>query len=112
MDGEIMSLSIKSPREVLFRSAIYFEKKGLVEQAIILYIKAGAKKKGGDLAKKVGLKKYIPVDEPEIEENTNADDPSSINSKVNSLIDAGKYDRAVAFLVSGKQYERALDLSL
>jgi hypothetical protein len=49
MDGEIMSLSIKSPREVLFRSAIYFEKKGLVEQAIILYIKAGAKKKGGDL---------------------------------------------------------------
>ena len=107
-----MSLSIKSPKEVVFRSAVYFEKKGLVEKAIILYRKAGANKKSVDLATKANLKNYILPDEPEEDDNANPDDPTAINNKVNSLIDAGKYDRAVAFLISAKQLEKALDLGL
>jgi intraflagellar transport protein 140 len=106
-----MSLSIKSPKEVVFRSAIYFEKKGLVEKAIILYRKAGATKKSVELATMANLTNYIVPDDPKDEEN-DPDDVPSINNKVNSLIDAGKYDRAVTFLISSKQHERALDLSL
>ena len=45
LDGEIMSLSMASLKEVAFRSASYFERKGLVEKSIRLYIKAGAIKK-------------------------------------------------------------------
>lgn len=55
LDGEIMSLSMASPKEVAFRSASYFERKGLVEKAIRLYIKAGAIKKANSLAEKHGF---------------------------------------------------------
>lgn len=30
LDGQIMSLSMSSPKEVAFRSGTYFEKKGLI----------------------------------------------------------------------------------
>nr|VVW87675.1 unnamed protein product [Nymphaea colorata] len=39
LDGEILSLSMASPKEVAFRSAAYFERKGLIEKAIRLYRK-------------------------------------------------------------------------
>lgn len=97
---------------MVFRSAVYFEKKGLVEKAIILYRKAGANKKSVDLATKANLKNYILPDEPEEDDNANPDDITSINNKVSSLIDAAKYDRAVAFLISAKQFEKALGLGL
>ena len=45
-----MGLSMASPKEVAFRSASYFERKGLVEKAIRLYKKAGATKKSNALA--------------------------------------------------------------
>lgn len=45
-----MSLSLASPKEVAFRSASYFEKKGFIEKAIRLYIKAKAIKKSNMLA--------------------------------------------------------------
>ena len=45
IDGEIWGLSMASPKEVAFRSASYFERKGFMEKAIRLYIKAGAIKK-------------------------------------------------------------------
>ena len=44
-----------SPKEIAFRSATYFEKKGLVEKAIRLYKKAGAIKKSNGLAEKHGF---------------------------------------------------------
>ena len=50
LDGEIMGLSMASPKEVAFRAASYFERKGLVEKAIRLYKKAGAIKKSNLLA--------------------------------------------------------------
>lgn len=55
LDGEIMSLSMASPKEVTFRSASYFEKKGLIEKAVRLYKKAGAIKKANNLAIKNGI---------------------------------------------------------
>jgi hypothetical protein len=45
-----MGLSMASPKEVAFRSASYFERKGFVEKAIRLYRKAGAIKKANGLA--------------------------------------------------------------
>lgn len=48
-----------SPKEVAFRSASYFERKGLVEKAIRLYIKAGAIKKSNNLAQKNGFTELI-----------------------------------------------------
>ncbi len=45
-----MSLSMASPKEVAFRSAAYFEKKGFIEKAIRLYRKATAIKKANLLA--------------------------------------------------------------
>lgn len=91
---------------------MYFEKKGLVEKAVVLYRKAGANKKSVELASKHNLNNYILPDEPEEDDKVNENDPTSINNKVNNLIDSGKYDRAVPFLISAKQYERALDLCL
>lgn len=44
-----------SPKEVAFRSAVYFERKGLVEKAIRLYKKAGAVKKANALAEQHGF---------------------------------------------------------
>ena len=48
-----------SPKEVVFRSAAYFQKKGLIEKAVVLYRKAGAIKKSVDMAIKHNLKEYI-----------------------------------------------------
>lgn len=50
LDGEIVSLSMASPKEITIRSATYFERKGLAEKAIRLYKKAGAIKKANSLA--------------------------------------------------------------
>ncbi len=55
LDGEILSLSMASPKEVAFRSAAYFERKGLIEKAIRLYRKAAAIKKANALAEKHGF---------------------------------------------------------
>jgi intraflagellar transport protein 140 len=59
LDGEILSLSMASPKEVAFRSASYFERKGLIEKAIRLYRKAGAIKKANFLAEKHGFSELI-----------------------------------------------------
>ena len=65
LDGEIMSLSMASPKEVAFRSASYFERKGFVEKAIRLYIKAGAVKKANSLAEKNGFTELMTNAAPE-----------------------------------------------
>lgn len=59
LDGEILSLSMASPKEVAFRSAAYFERKGLIEKAIRLYRKAAAIKKANALAEKHGFTELI-----------------------------------------------------
>ena len=59
LDGEIMSLSMASPKEVAFRSGLYFEKKGLVQKAIRLYKKAGSIKKANGLAERHGFTELI-----------------------------------------------------
>lgn len=59
LDGEIMSLSMASPKEVAFRSASYFERKGFIEKAIRLYRKAMAIKKANMLAEKHGFSELI-----------------------------------------------------
>ena len=48
-----------SPKEVAFRSASYFERKGLFEKAIRLFIKAKAIKKANSLAEKHHLTELI-----------------------------------------------------
>jgi hypothetical protein len=48
-----------SPKEVAFRSAAYFEKKGFIEKAIRLYRKATAIKKANFLAEKHGFTELI-----------------------------------------------------
>jgi intraflagellar transport protein 140 len=97
-----------SPKEVVFRSAVYFEKKGFVEKAVILYRKAGANKKAIDLATKHNL----PIPKQDEDDKVNENDPSSMNNKINSLIESGRYDRAVPILVSAKQYDKAFELCL
>jgi hypothetical protein len=44
-----------APKEVAFRSASYFEKKGLIEKSIRLYKKAGYIKKANSLAERHGF---------------------------------------------------------
>jgi hypothetical protein len=39
-------------------------------------------------------------------------DKAAINAKISSLLEAGKFERAVPLLVSSKQYERALDICI
>lgn len=39
-------------------------------------------------------------------------DKAAINTRINQLIEANKFDRAVPLLVSVKQYEKALDLCI
>lgn len=56
-----------SPKEVAFRSAVYFQKKGLAEKAIRLYKKAGATKKANTLAEQHGFTELISVEVAEEE---------------------------------------------
>jgi intraflagellar transport protein 140 len=62
LDGEIVSLSMAAPKEVAFRSAVYFERKGFFEKAINLYKKAGALKKSNSLAEQHGFTELISAD--------------------------------------------------
>jgi hypothetical protein len=39
-----------------------------------------------------------------------AGDKEAINTKINNLLEANKFERAVPLLISSKQYERALDI--
>lgn len=91
LDGEIMSLSMASPKEVAFRSASYFERKGLVEKAIRLYIKAGAIKKANSLAEKNGFSELITNAAPEDDSADELDlieggDKAAINAKISTLL--------------------------
>ena len=117
LDGEIMGLSMQSPKEVAFRSASYFERKGLVEKAIRLYHKATAFKKGNALAEKHGFTELITNEAPDEDSGDDQDivlggDNEAGNAKVASLLENGKYERAVPLLVGMKQYDKALDLCL
>lgn len=91
-----MSLSMMSPKEVAFRSATYFERKGLFEKAIRLFIKAGAIKKANSLAEKHNLTELITTniveDQSEDDEDImNGGDKTAINERVNQLMEAGKF---------------------
>lgn len=104
-----------SPKEVAFRSASYFERKGFVEKSIRLYIKAGAIKKGNYLAEKHGFPELMVNAVPEEDSADERDlmeggDKEAINLKISSLLEQNKFDRAVPLLISSKQYERALDI--
>lgn len=106
-----------APKEVTARSANYFERKGLVEKAIRLYKKAGAIKKANRLAEKNGFTELISMDAPEEEEEDDNEqdvglgsDKAAITARVNQLVEAGKFDRAVPLLVNLKQYEKALEI--
>jgi intraflagellar transport protein 140 len=117
LDGEIMSLSMASPKEVAFRSASYFERKGLIEKAIRLYIKAGATKKANTLAEKSGFSELITNQTADDESGDEQDlieggDKEAINSKISAFLEANKFERALPLLVGAKQYERALDLCI
>ncbi len=117
LDGEIVGLSMASPKEVAFRSAVYFQKKGLAEKAIRLYKKAGAIKKANTLAEQHGFTELISVDVVEEdsqdeEELMSGGDKGAITARVGQLIEAGKFDRAVPLLISIKQYDKALDLCI
>ena len=57
-----------------FRSASYFERKGLVEKAIRLYIKAGAVKKANNLAEKNGFTELITNQNPVEEDSADEQD--------------------------------------
>ena len=37
-------------------------------------------------------------------------DKEAINTKINNLLEANKFERAVPLLINSKQYERALDI--
>lgn len=98
-----------SPKEVAFRSASYFERKGFVEKAIRLYIKAGAIKKANTLAQRNGFSELITNAAPEEDSADEQDliqggDKAAINAKISTLLEGGKYERAVPLLVGSKQY--------
>lgn len=117
LDGEILSLSMASPKEVAFRSAAYFERKGLIQKAIRLYRKAGATKKSNALAERHGFTELISNEPGEEESGDEQElleggDKTAINAKINALLEGGKYERAVPLLVGSKQYERALDVCI
>ena len=117
LDGEIISLSMASPKEVALRSASYFERKGLYEKAVRLYKKAGAIKKANGLAERHGFTELIsleiPDEESEDEEDIiNGGDKNAILSRATQLIDTGKYERAVPMFISIKQYDKALDICI
>ena len=105
-----MSLSVSSPKEVAFRSAVYFEKKKAMQQAVILYRQAGAVKKSNVLARKYNLIVDDRMEEQEEEpfetENMSA---ANIQQRVNQLSDAGRHEKALGFLISNKQFEKALE---
>jgi intraflagellar transport protein 140 len=50
MDSDVMSLSLQGPKQVMIQSALYFEEKGLVEKAVMLYMKGKQLKKAMRLA--------------------------------------------------------------
>jgi hypothetical protein len=70
------------------------------------------------LAEKHGFTELISMEVPEQEESekeeeiVNTGDKASINARVNELVEAGKFDRAVPLLVNLKQYEKALDICI
>ena len=80
-----MSLSMTSPKEDAYRSASYFERKGLVEKSIRLYIKAGATKKANALCLKHS---GIAVDDDSGDEQylIEGGDKEAINSKIMALV--------------------------
>lgn len=117
IDGEIMSLSMMAPKEVAFRSGLYFEKKGFYEKSIRLYIKAGAVKRGNSLAERHGFTELITTevfeeDSGDEEDLMSGGDKNAILARANQLMEAGKFERAVPLLISIKQYERALDICM
>lgn len=59
MDSDVMSLSLQAPKQIMIQSAPYFEEKGQVEKAVILYMKGKNLQKAMQLAQKANLSEYI-----------------------------------------------------
>ena len=81
-----------SPKEVAFRSASYFEKKGLIQKAVRLYVKAGAIKKANILAQRHGFTELLTNQVDDDDDSGDemdlieGGDKNAINAKIASLM--------------------------
>jgi len=110
-----MSYGIKSRPALMVKCAAHLEAKGEYEKAVQLYQKGGDIPKALDLCFKAGSQGRTTMFDAlknmanELDEHTS---PQTIARCAEFFIEHGQFNKAVQLLITGKKYNRAIDLCL
>ena len=103
-----MTMSLISSKPIMIQTATYFERKGKMDKAVQLYSRGGNKRKAMDLAMKYNLSNMIEDISTGVGDG---DDPEVMQSSVDFLMSGGQYEKAVEIMIGLGKYEDALSVA-
>mmetsp|Transcript_17764 Transcript_17764/g.41776 ORF Transcript_17764/g.41776 Transcript_17764/m.41776 type:complete len:1379 (+) Transcript_17764:96-4232(+) len=109
MQNELLALALQSPVRVMLETAQFFEGKNMMDQAVLLYQKAGNISKALDLCFRAKLFDSLRA----MADGLGSDTDPALLAMVGDFFLANKqYDKAVQLLITGRHFDRALELCL
>ena len=107
LDSELMSLALMSDPEVMTEAAMYYEEKGLNEQAVQLYQKGGRLSRAIDLCFRAQLFDVLRTIADDADEETS---PQTLARCASFFLEHGQFDKAVSLYITSNRYDEAIEL--
>ncbi|KAG0619421.1 hypothetical protein M758_4G138500 [Ceratodon purpureus] len=107
MDSELLPLSLQSSKEMMLVSARYFQKKGMSEEAALLYQKGGDLGTAIDICFRSQLYDALKNIAEGLDESA---DPSLLAKCGDYLLQHKQFDKAVKLFIAAKLHHQALDV--
>eukprot|EP00735_Rhodelphis_limneticus_P014761 TRINITY_DN883_c0_g1::TRINITY_DN883_c0_g1_i1::g.25367::m.25367 TRINITY_DN883_c0_g1::TRINITY_DN883_c0_g1_i1::g.25367 ORF type:complete len:723 (+),score=265.67,sp/E9PY46/IF140_MOUSE/52.59/0.0,Clathrin/PF00637.15/0.21,Clathrin/PF00637.15/1.3e+02,Clathrin/PF00637.15/9.6e-06,Clathrin/PF00637.15/1.4,Clathrin/PF00637.15/0.091,Clathrin/PF00637.15/0.32,Clathrin/PF00637.15/2.8,Clathrin/PF00637.15/1.8e+03,Clathrin/PF00637.15/1.7e+03,Apc3/PF12895.2/1.7e+02,Apc3/PF12895.2/1,Apc3/PF12895.2/0.46,Apc3/PF12895. len=109
LDHDLLHLSLQSSPKVMVESAKYFEERGMMDKAVLLYHKGGSMAKALDLCFHAQLYDALKAIADELGDET---DPTLLARCAQFFMEHNQYEKAVHLLIKGKQFNEALDMCM
>ena len=107
-DDEVYAASVPAPYYTQVKIAKYFEQKGFMEKAVILYMKGGSYKKALRIAMDNNLTEYIQQITSMVDKEKA--DPESMKNLGDMYVDQGDSEKAFGMYVGSGQTDKAIEL--
>jgi intraflagellar transport protein 140 len=109
LDSELTSFALQSTQAHMLDAALYFEQKGAHEKAVQLYQKGGNIPKALDLCFRAQLFDVLRSISDELGDESS---PETLARCADFFKEHGQYEKSVHLLLTGKQYDEALDVCM
>jgi intraflagellar transport protein 140 len=114
-DSELVNLALRAKPSIMVEVARHLEAKGLNDSAVMLYQKGGNIPRALDLCFRAQLFDMLRSIADSLDSGAMPEAQSSpeiLSRCAEFFIEHGQFEKAVHLLVTGKEYERALDLCM